>query len=178
MARGGVDYLGRRRQLLFLAITEGCWLVLFLLDIFIAFILNFFVLQRPFPCRSLDKVLFLVREKLLESGLLRLSIMHSPVLGNLLKWNSLFLLLVDSKADFATVRNIGRHQRLLVQEIKDQIIEGCSSVQIVDVHTVFLADSMSTVFSLVHDGRGPGQLCKDHAACCCQRKSLGRSSNA
>jgi len=93
--------------------------------------------------------------------------MHSPVLGNLLKWNGLFLLLVDSEADLATVRDVGRHQRLLVQEIKDQIVEGCSSMQIVDVHAVLLADSMGTVFSLVHDRRGPGQLCKDHAARCC-----------
>ena len=58
---------------------------------------------------------------------------------------------------------VRHHFGFVVDHAEHNLIEGVWAIQIVDGHAVLLADSVCTVFRLIHDGWCPGQLGKNHS---------------
>ena len=112
---------------------------------------------------------FLIEEIRDVTTLLRLDVLRtfcrtrSFVNLQLFEINAVQRLIPNAHSYPLAISDTCRNKALFVQNAEDCIVNCVLSVEVVNVHTVLLTDSMRTVFRLTHYGRSPRQLSKNNA---------------
>ena len=59
-----------------------------------------------------------------------------------------------------------------MKKLEDLVVNCTFAIHVVDVDTVFLSNSVGSIFSLIQNRWSPSKLCKDDSWCSCESETL------